>query len=156
MNLTSNDIERFWSKVHMIPCGGCWLWTDVPNGGYGVFCFRYEKKKAHTVSLELEKGPPPPGKPQANHDCDNPICVNPSHLYWGSQADNIRDRDERARRTAPSGELHGKAKLSADQVMAIRSLYANGGITQRALSVKFGVNEPQIWKIVNNKAWNHL
>lgn len=80
------------------------------------------------------------------HTCDNPPCVNPAHLYLGSQADNARDRSVRAR---------ARAKLTASQVKLIREAYGTGwGIT--ALAQDFDVSPATIHAIVNRTAWKHV
>lgn len=83
--------QRYWDKVHPEPNTGCWLWCAycVPKG-YGYFWLN-RHRKAHHVTLELtsERN----GADCAMHSCDQPSCVNPAHLSWGSLAENNLDRD---------------------------------------------------------------
>jgi len=82
--------ERFWAKVDRTD--DCWLWTACrTTHGYGQF--RPERSRgaqAHRVAWELTNGPIPAGM-LVLHRCDNPPCVNPAHLFLGTQSDNMRD-----------------------------------------------------------------
>lgn len=84
-------IERFMAKVMPVPESGCWLWTAacMPNG-YGTFRLPNRNMLAHRVAFELFKGPLPDGL-QVLHHCDVPCCVNPYHLFAGTQNDNVKD-----------------------------------------------------------------
>jgi hypothetical protein len=77
------------------------------------------------------------------------------NLEWGTQADNIRDRDVRGRRTAPKGERHPMAKLSPADVLAIRQRHAAGEGLE-LLGQSYGVTRHAIWRIVHGKTWRHL
>jgi hypothetical protein len=85
--------ERFWNKVNKVE-GTCWLWTGVSSSvGYGRFCWRERATSligAHRVSWMLTYGDIPDGL-FVLHKCDVKLCVNPDHLWLGTNADNIRD-----------------------------------------------------------------
>ena len=88
------------------------------------------------------------------HTCDNPSCVNPSHLFLGSRQDNVDDMVAKGRST--SGERNGKARLQAADVVAIRARYETGGALQTELAEEYGVSQVQISRIVNRKTWADL
>ena len=108
----------------------------------------------------------------ARHRCDRMPCCNPDHLLWGTQADNVRDQFEHGRRTPgdPSawksrrvnrphrlarGESHGLAKLTEDQVRAIREAHL-GGATIYRLAKDYGVTKRSIQQIVRRVTWTHV
>lgn len=157
--LTQKDIERFWSKVDKTPGHGpqgeCWLWTDKPNirSGYGYFMIRRNNKhkllSAHRVSFSLQFGNPPSDKPHVCHACDIPQCVNPAHLFAGTQLDNLRDCATKGR------TRNGQAKLTEEQVYKIRKLHEIGR-TGRSVAKKFHVSEPAVSAVVHRHSWKHL
>ena len=102
----------------------CWPWrglTDTNN--YGLIRFEKAAHRTHRVAWVLENGPIPPSKVARSlsvcHSCDNPICVNPAHLWVGTDADNVHDMQRKGR--IQRGERHHAAKLTEAQVRAIRS-----------------------------------
>lgn len=90
--------ERFWSKVDRRGPDECWPWTAGRHThGYGVFYLPGKVQVlAHRYALALEEPPPFDGA-HALHSCDNPPCVNPGHLHWGTHQDNMREAAERGR-----------------------------------------------------------
>ena len=124
----------------------------VCNGGrptYNIFVHKY--------SLELKVGPLPPGHGSL-HRCDNPPCFRPTHLWSGTQADNMSDMANKGRapwgREKPrnAGQRNHKAKLTWDQVHEIRHLYASG-ISQPILAVRFGITQCNASSIIRNVTW---
>lgn len=158
------DVEkRFWSKVDR--SGQCWRWTAkrMPSG-YGQFRLSRPKREmvyAHRYSWELTMGAIPEGM-RVLHNCpdgDNPSCVNPAHLWLGTQADNMKDMDAKGRRrsgcNAPRGEMMWMAKLDAPRVRGIRGLYV-AGVTQVDLAAWYGVAQTAISRIVRRDSWAHV
>lgn len=163
---TSNDLERFWTKVAITADDNkCWEWQRGKNvDGYGVFGTggRKHKKRhlAHRFSWELAYGNIPTGL-FVLHSCDNPSCVNPKHLFLGTNLDNIHDMMNKGRQSkgeakslALRGENNPNAKLTKEQVEYIRQRYAQGGILQRELGVQFGITQVQVSTIILRKAWD--
>lgn len=99
-------MERFWKKVDKRGPEECWTWlASVQTVGhpYGYFRFGKTMKKAHRISWMLNNGEIPEGM-CVLHKCDNPRCVNPAHLFIGTQLENIRDRDRKGRTTRHNSE----------------------------------------------------
>ena len=145
--------KRFFDKVVKAE-SGCWLWTGGNTGnGYGGFHARGSTRRAHRISWELHRGPIPRGK-QVLHTCDCRLCVNPAHLYIGTNLDNIRDKVERGRTTA--GRVMGRprvyAKLTPDDVRCIRSSSATCGTLADAL----GVHPNTILDAKNRVTWKYI
>lgn len=129
----------FWSKVDVRSDAVCWPWTAGKNEkGYGKF----QREKAHRVAYRLWHGVDA-GEAMVCHRCDNPECCNPAHLFLGDAAANNADRTSKGRTRAPSGERHGRAKLTTQQVEEIRSSPEKGV----ALARRFGVAASTISEI---------
>jgi len=148
---------RFWEKV--VYSGGadsCWFWTAYTNpSGYGMIRNGKWMALAHRVSWTLANGRIPDGK-QVLHHCDVRFCVNPSHLYLGTNADNIRDKVARGRsgfsHPERQGELHPLAKLNQEQVEVIRTkpyIFGSG----KELAERFGVSRALITRIRKGQLW---
>ena len=143
--------ERFWSKVDRGDPDQCWEWKAATDRwGYGKFRIDEKKKYAHRVSYEFHHGPIPEGM-LVLHSCDNPACVNPAHLHFGTHQDNMIERGERNR--SASGKNNGQVKLTTDQVHQIRIRYATGGVTQKQLAEEFEVTQQQISNIILKRKW---
>lgn len=132
----------------------CWQWTG-PLDRNGYARFRNEggyPELVHRAAWRFYKGDP--GVLCVLHRCDNPRCVNPKHLYLGTQADNVADMWARggARPGVSRGEKHGCAKLTTQAVKDIRSSKDTG----RKLAEKYGVSTTQIYDIRNRRAWRHI
>lgn len=135
--------------------GTCHLWIGrTDRDGYGVFSLNGYPKWAHRFAWEEVHGPIPNGL-LALHTCpggDNPACVTVAHLRLGTNLDNARDRHERGGYAV--GEQHGRAKLTPDDIRAIRA--STGIVSQLALAAKFGVGPTQIARIQRREQWTHI
>lgn len=153
--------ERFWEKVRKTE--GCWLWTaSTAEFGYGAIGAGGKHGKilrAHRVSYEIANGPIPAGL-CVLHRCDNPGCVNPDHLFLGTNQDNHKDMIEKGRNShrALHGENSHRSKLTLVQVEEIRT-YVSREVhrrgAQREMAIKFGVTDATISLIVKNQTWNN-
>lgn len=150
MGRPKNTPERFWSLVDKQGEDDCWLWKgNRTTGGYGTFILHGMHTTVHRLSYWLATGEYPTGLVVC-HRCDVQLCVNPKHLFLGTQADNIRDMNEkgRARFGILHGSDHGRAKLSDQDVREIREMYGTGRFPQRELADLFEISQVQISRIV--------
>ena len=108
---------------------------------------------AHRVAFELYKGPIEPGH-FVCHKCDNTRCVNPKHLFSGSQKENMADCARKMRHT--HGELIKHAVLSERDIAKIRDLYSKGRNTQQELGEMFDVSRGHIGLITQGKRWPYV
>ena len=107
--------------------------------------------KAHHVAYRLYKGEIPPDL-MLRHKCDVKSCVNPDHLEVGTALDNVTDavtRDRQAR-----GSRHGAAKLTEQQVLAIRADPRKGQHT--AIAKDYGITPSAVYSILTGRKWKHL
>lgn len=143
--------ERFENFVMREPNSGCWLWTGFVNDeGYGYFGVAASlPRKAHRVSYEMHKGVIPDGL-LVCHKCDTPSCVNQDHLFLGTDAENMRDRDGKSR--LAFGRRNGRAKLNDASAHEIRALVA-AGFSERNIAAKYSVDRGTIRAIKSEKTW---
>lgn len=149
---------RFWSKVRTAGHSECWTWTSSRHyAGYGEIWWDGKRRKAHRIAWQLTYGLVPDGMLVCHH-CDNPPCCNPAHLFLGTNAANMADRNNkgRARGGGSQGESHPNAKLTESNVRAIRAEYLSGGISQEDLGERFGVSRPAISLVLHGKRWRHV
>lgn len=100
---------------------------------------------AHRISWALAFGPIPPDA-LVLHACDNPACVNPSHLFLGDQRANMQD-------CAEKGRWRNQARFNLETAREIRARYRRGGVTQGELAAEFGMSFQHVSSIVNHKRW---
>lgn len=139
--------DRLWSRVEKTD--GCWLWTKKRIGGYGVLMYQTKQLKAHRVSYELAYGAIPDGLIVC-HDCDNPPCVRPSHLFLGTHLDNHADAVAKGRKNEKR-LADWRPGLTDDQRREVRELYQNG-VSSRDIRRRFGVSRSHIFSIIKGVA----
>jgi len=134
--------QRFADKFFVEANSGCWLWTaSIVTSGYGAFNLCGRSRTAHKVAWELFRGPIPKGL-QVLHHCDVPSCVNPAHLFLGTNADNRADSVAKGR----------GAILQKGQVQEIRTR-SEAEEPQRAIAADYGINQSTVSRIVTRKIW---
>jgi hypothetical protein len=167
IKLTPAQEANFWAKInkdgptqpHME--SPCWIWmASGDRKGYGQMRVGIKLLQAHRIAWVIKNGE------NTNlcvcHRCDNPACVNPSHLFLGSHKENMRDMAAKKRdgsHTKPEklcrGEDHGCTTLTSDQVIAIRSP-SSERFSQRQLAKQFNVSQSTIGNILRRYVWRHL
>ena len=147
--LTDIEVGRFSSKIERRTEQDCWPWKAYKTRfGYGVFSVRRGKKThnilAHRLRYFLEHGAFDENLCIC-HQCDNPSCCNPDHLFLGTQAENLTDmwQKGRARPGRSAGEKNGSSKIDAEPALAIRD--ASGKV--RDIARKFGIGKSQVSNI---------
>lgn len=145
-------LERFSRSYKVDKKTGCWNWQlSLNDKGYGSFYFPPRNCiGAHTAAWELLRGSRK--GLFVLHHCDNPRCCNPEHLYLGTQADNVRDRDLRKRRAPPIGSKNGRANLTEAEVLLIRA----DTRWPRFIAQDWRVPISTIKKILYRLTWKHI
>lgn len=151
--IDSRDVKmigRFEKKFRRLGEGECWPWTTgLDRDGYGKFRLNDKTVRAHRVAYELANGPIPDGFCVC-HKCDFTSCVNPAHLFIGTNAANMADMV--AKRRSAAGEANGHAKLTGDDVASIR-LDAR---ILKEIAAEYGVSINQVSKIKRHQRWKHI
>lgn len=159
--MNKNDIQRFLDNVDKTE--SCWIWKGKGcSWGYGRMRIDGKQERTHRISYKLFKGEIPEGL-FVCHSCDNPICVNPDHLWLGTASDNHKDMVQKNRHFVPEykfkkgtkfkGEKNGKSKLTRKQVNEIRSKYIPRAYTQKMLAEEYDVTPDNIKQIISRKTW---
>ncbi len=154
--MRQETLERFNKFVKKLK-NGCWEWQgNLHKDGYGFFTFGSRQELAHRVAFKLFIGKLPT-KMMVCHSCDYPACVNPMHLWLGTQSDNMKDMVLKKRnggftKNPLRGEKHSNAKFTKKDIENIRKK-AKKGISNSSLATQFGTNYKYIWKIINGLVW---
>jgi hypothetical protein len=144
--------ERFDSLYTPEPSTGCWLWTGAINrNGYGKTKVDRKDITAHRWSWILHRGAIPEGM-HVLHRCDVPGCVNPAHLWIGSNLDNDKDKRQKGRHFVQP--IHREAKVTEGDVLEMRRL--RGIETVVALGKRFGLHHSQVSRIQRGLQWPHI
>ena len=140
--------REFWDRVDKT--GDCWEWTAGKHSkGYGVAWNGDKVELAHRIVYRSEIGEIDEGMCVC-HKCDNPGCVNPQHLFLGTNDDNMRDRDRKGR--VAHGDTHYKSRLSSKDAVQIKSRLQTGE-RQRDIAMDFGVCRATISAISTGRTW---
>ena len=148
---------RFWDKVKIGRPNQCWTWIGRIaqwGNGYGHFDINHRPHFAHRISYELAHGMILFKKLFVCHHCDNPSCVNPNHLFLGTNLDNIMDATKKGR--VSKGEKHCHAKLNEKDIIEIRKLMSKK-IPRKFIMNKFNITSiSYLYQIKNQKTWKHI
>lgn len=149
--------DTFSSQYLVDPKTGCWIWQRARGShGYGMLSVSGRVVLAHRHSYETAKGAIP-GSLLVCHSCDNRRCVNPSHLWLGTDRDNLQDalRKGRGRRGVHRGEDNVCSKLTEQDVRQIRRR-VDAGETQTGVAREFGVHKTTVQYLYARKTWRHI
>lgn len=153
------DKQRFQEKFQELN-SGCWQWTAALDSrtGYGKFWMDGQCWQAHRAAVRLytrrRVNPPGPfdfhSKQIACHSCDNRWCVNPAHVFFGTQKDNMRDMIQKGRQVVipKPGERNGRCVLTDAEVQKLRDMYETGEYQQKELAAMFNIGTSQCNRIV--------
>jgi hypothetical protein len=186
-DITPRDRIRFEKKFCIDPDTGCWIWTGGKVGNtrrlsYGKFHIKgHPHQRAHRISWMIYKGPIP-DRLDVLHNCpagDNPSCVNPDHLWTGTDKENRWDCVNKGRNNPPIGDRnglrkhpelirrgedhwtkqrpdlirrgseHGCSKFTQEEAQLIRARYADGGVTSRSLAKEYGTCKSTILNVIH-------
>ena len=153
---------KFWEKVLVDDDDKCWEWQAGRNKkGYGNFYISVGHSKdkhclAHRMAYKLRYGDFDENL-LVCHRCDNPSCVNPSHLFLGTNQDNMNDSSKKGRKKGINcGEKHPNSKLTEGDVRRIREVYKPRIYSLRKLASEYGVDNSTIGYIIKRKLWDHI
>lgn len=164
-------INRFWKKVDK--SGNCWIWTgDRTSKGYGRISKDGVRIGTHRYSWLIHNGTIPKGLCVC-HTCDNPPCVNPDHLWLGTNLENQQDMTKKGRRVinmvglhsfegrklqlenVSRGERHIRSKFTNNKIYEVRALWETG-YTINGLARTYGVAVNTMNSILKRKTWKHI
>jgi HNH endonuclease len=142
-----NIIERLYQKI--LKTDNCWLWTGCKNvDGYGILRLNNKTLLSHRVSYDYHKGAIPKGL-FVCHKCDNPSCVNPSHLFLGSSKDNKQDSIRKNRAVFANNK-----KLTDKEVQEIRAA-RRVGVGAAILANQYNITKWTIYDVCS-RSWSHI
>ena len=146
-------MDRLWNRTDR--SNGCWIWLGAKvTDGYGEIMVNGKQIRTHRLAWELTNGSIPKGMCVC-HRCDNPSCINPKHLFLGTNNDNIQDRIKKGRRGGPKGgENYISSKLKSFQIKEIRML--KGEMSERKIAEEYHIGKSQVHRIVSKQCWKSL
>jgi hypothetical protein len=161
ITLTDRQLKNFWRKVDVRGPDDCWEWQGATSGrGYGSHGVtgingKFRTERTHRVSWVIHNGQITSGLCIC-HTCDNPPCVNPTHLFEGTLNDNIQDMHKKERDRCGVGSKQALAKVTEEIVLDMRYKYDNHISNQKQLSQEQGIAQNTVHYIVTRKNWRHI
>lgn len=144
---------------------GCWIWLGkrCSGGRYGYFSMKGKIKMAHRASYETFKGDINDGL-FVCHTCDNGLCINPDHLFLGTNSDNMKDAFSKGRLNTNDSSYHAKAgeenfnaNLTELEVLEIRAFHEKTNCSYSQLAKRFGLkSRGHAYNIVKRIIWKHI
>ncbi|QZE11283.1 HNH endonuclease [Streptomyces phage Forrest] len=145
-----------WKRVEVSGPDDCWIWTGAKTNGYGYITVKNKAVRLSRVMLAWVDGIAIPDSGKiVLHSCDNPACVNPFHLSWGSNKDNTADMIAKGRAGWLYGQDNPASKLSEKDAIEIHRLRSEGW-SQKDIAEEYSINQGQVSKILSGKRWPHL
>lgn len=145
--------KRIFSRIEILTECGCWIWDGKEHPtGYGRTSVNNETLLAHRVSYCVFNGEITDNL-HVLHKCDIRLCVNPSHLFLGLPADNVKDMISKGRQVNARGSKIGSAKLSETDIKQIRDLVKI--LPQRIVGIFYGISQPSVSDIIRGATWLH-
>lgn len=148
-------VKKFWRKVNVSGENDCWMWTGMTYKGYGkLFRALNYPKAAHRFSMSLHIGRPVKPEEYVLHHCDNPGCVNPKHLFIGTQKDNMQDCVKKGRKKPNGlhGDTHPRSRLSKELSVKIKEIYEYHTVPE--LARMFNVSTSTIKRVLHGWHWS--
>ena len=145
--------KRFWNRVTRSGADDCWNWNEKSGDGYGNFYMLGKLRTATRSVWYLTYGVFPDDGILVCHKCDNPACVNPSHLFLGTHKDNMVDSKNKGRR--PKGDKVPSSRLKETDIIEILKL-KKAGVLNSTLAKKFSVNKSTITHIFGGRTWRFI
>lgn len=147
--------ERLLAKTTVLE-NGCWYCSaGGEQSRYGTIWYCNSSIGNHQASWLVHKGPIPQGL-LVCHSCDNKRCINPDHLFLGTEKDNIQDCVKKGRRDKRHGERNPAALITEEIVKEIRYFCEHSGLTQQRIAEHFGISQVLVSQIKNKKRWAHV
>lgn len=160
-----SDLLSAFTTKYRVAESGCWQWTGAAlTSGYGLIQRQRGGRRvsilAHRLSWALSNGSIPLGMVVC-HRCDNPGCVNPAHLFIGTDSDNSKDKVAKGRQARGEAIRLGMARsgrvaLTAEVVGQIRAEYATGEVSISALAAKYGVGFTTVHSVIHRTTWRDV
>jgi hypothetical protein len=138
------------------PMSGCWLWSGYIDAlGYGR-ANHPKEKKAHRIMWTMFNGEIPDGK-KILHRCDVRCCVNPEHLFIGTQADNVADMMEKGRNKCvpQKGEKNPMSKLNQNLVLEMRQFRNDSGLSYSKIAKKYAISTMTAFRAITKQSWSN-